>query len=122
MQWFRSHIGLGARVALMALAFQLVLSFGHAHFSGPLARSLVAVQTALPSADEPNAPAGKSGLADQTCAICALLQLVGSAAESTSPALAAPALYTAEWQPSDPAFNLAGTAHRLFRARAPPLA
>ena len=34
MRWFRSNIRAGSYVALLALAVQLVLSFGHVHLNG----------------------------------------------------------------------------------------
>src|SRR5437667_2470260 len=34
MNWFRSNVRHGSRLALLALAIQIVLSFGHLHTSG----------------------------------------------------------------------------------------
>jgi hypothetical protein len=42
MKWFRSNIRLGSRLALLALAIQFLLSFGHSHGGGALAASVSA--------------------------------------------------------------------------------
>src|SRR5258708_5867241 len=140
MRVFRSTIG--SWCGLLALAAQLALSFAHVHYSGirgcPASAILNAANRENPACDRtsssirlrltadapsatlPAAPAQPTGHLLDACVICALINL-------TSPAVAAPAL---------PLPGVDGQAllhagverrlmawpHRLFQARAPPLA
>jgi hypothetical protein len=120
MRWFRTHIGLGSRLALVALAVQLVLSFAHVHVADPGRAQSVAAS--LPAgAGGPAAPKS-DGPVDPGCAICGLIQLAATGTPSAAPALpllAAPGHIRpdAADQP-----RLAASAQVLFRARAPPAA
>lgn len=124
MRWIRSNIRLGSRLALFALAIQVVVSFGHVHLDG---RALMAaksgatamaggsrIATPAPPIDRPaNAP-------DLGCAICALIQLA-----STSPPASAPVLPPlVRLQHAAPqtrqSIFLAASPHFSFQARAPP--
>jgi hypothetical protein len=118
MRWFRSHIGLGSRLALFALAVQLALSFAHVHLAD-IGRAQAV--SATPSGGSPGAPIQKSdGPVDPGCAICGLIQLASTATPSFAPALpvlvpgAAVRLEAAEQ------FLLAASPQLSFRARAPP--
>jgi len=117
MRWFRRHIGLGSRLALFALAVQLVLSFAHVHVSDA-GRPQAAAATVSGAG---NAPTPKSdGPVDPGCAICGLIQLVATATPSSAPALplVLPPGYV---RPEAPARLLLAAAPQLaFRARAPP--
>jgi hypothetical protein len=120
MRWFRTHIGLGARLALFALAVQLVLSFAHVHVAD-LARAQ-SVAASLPSGSG-GTPAPKSdGPVDPGCAICGLIQLAATATPSAAPAL--PLLVTTGHSRPEAADRLilAASAQFPFRARAPPAA
>ena len=107
----------------MALAIQLVLSFGHLHFAGSAAAAALASAATEPvaaSPETPPVPAKHPGVADY-CTICANLHLAG--------------LPTAE-PPSVPAQHLSSPARLIgriearssaysglpFHARAPPVA
>jgi hypothetical protein len=74
MKWFRSNIKHGSRLALFALAIQLVLSFGHFH--GGAAQAAPAIQSgpalsdlsyasSLPAADAFAEPAQQQPASDQ---------------------------------------------------------
>ena len=120
MRWFRRHIGLGARLALFALAVQLALSFAHVHVTDPgRAQAAAAMLAGGPG----NAPTPKSdGPADPGCAICGLIQLAATATPSAAPVL--PLLVAhgdARLEPGD-RFLLAASPQLPFRARAPPAA
>ena len=85
MKWFRSNIKHGARLALLALALQFGLSFGHFHAGAAqaaLAIQSVAAQSeispATPDAVNPSAPLPASHNDSdqhpgQHCAICAVI-------------------------------------------------
>jgi hypothetical protein len=119
MRWFRRHIGLGARLALFALAVQLALSFAHVHVADP--GRTQAAAAAVGGAG--NAPTSKSdGPVDPGCAICGLIQLAASATPSAAPAL--PLLMAsghARLAGADQLLLVAAP-RLLFQARAPPAA
>jgi hypothetical protein len=118
MRWFRTHIGLGSHLALIALAVQLVLSFAHVHVADVGRAQGVAASLASGSGGP---PAPKSdGPVDPGCAICGLIQLAASATPSAAPAL--PLLVTPGHVRPEAAEQLllAASARFLFRARAPP--
>ena len=120
MRWFRTHIGLGSRLALVALAVQLVLSFAHVHIAD-LARGQN-VAASLPSGSGAP-PAPKSdGPVDPGCAICGLIQLAANGTPSAAPSLqllVAPGHVRPE---ASDQLLVAASAQFPFRARAPPAA
>jgi hypothetical protein len=122
MRWIRSHRRLGSRLALFALAVQLVLSFGHIHLDkiiSPAATGVAQLQTA--SRDQaPVAPGHHGGAAD-FCAICATIALVASSvlpeAAQLAPPISVASTRLAEFFAARPVFDL----HTSFQARAPPV-
>jgi len=126
MRWFRSHIRLGCRLALIALAVQFVVTFGHVHLDG--LTPAAAKSTALAAANQVNAPASSpadpshksNGSTDFDCPICALIQLAGASAPALAPLLPVPAKFIVVRPelPDDPAWQPA--AHFSFQARGPP--
>jgi hypothetical protein len=121
MRWFRRHIALGSRLALFALAVQLVLSFAHVHVTDPgRAQAVAAAATSTGSGD---APIPKSDPpVDPGCAICGLIQLAATATPSAAPALP-PLIASAQVRLSvADQFLLAAVPRLLFQARAPPAA
>ena len=126
MRWIRDNVRFGAWCALLALTIQLALSFGHVHLT-PMARSdggapLVAAATHVaPGApnDPTKAPAGP---ASDYCAICAVINLAATAMPAAAPALPVVLAFSqVRFRPQTEA-ALAASPHRLFSARAPPLA
>ncbi len=126
MHWFRSRVRWGARLALFALALQLVLSFGHVHVAGfGLAHaSAVAAEQAVADSTGPASLPGQphEGAADDNCPVCALIHLAGSLIAADAPSLALPAT-SGRRQPA-PQSAAASTAspHGSYSARAPPQA
>jgi hypothetical protein len=127
MHWFRSRSRLGSWLALFALAFQLAVSFGHVHVdakglghSPTLAdvHASTSADNASLGANDETAPA----LADDYCAVCALIHIAGTVVASQAPELPVPAQFGATQ--SDPPLEIGLTArsHALFAARAPPTA
>jgi len=115
---FRSKVGWWC--ALLALAVQLVLPFGHIHWNGSASAPLQLL-TANSSAlsDIPVAPASPAGLAVDACAVCALAGLAGPPA--APPTLSLPTPRVAPLHVSI-ALPPAAKPHRLFQSRAPPRA
>jgi hypothetical protein len=121
---------LGSRLALFALAVQIVVSFGHVHFYGVASAASKAGMSAASSATVDGSvaalrgtlvPLSKSnGSADSDCPICALIQLAATAAPSAPPALWLPANLRPAGLPLRAQVALAASPQFPFRARAPP--
>lgn len=93
MKWIRANIRHGAKLALFALAVQLVLSFGHVHggtvHAAPL-DSAIAV-SAGEAAQTPAAPeTDHHHRAADPCAICAVMAMAGTALFAAPPVLLLP--------------------------------
>ncbi len=119
MRWFRTNRHFGARLALIALALQLMLTFGHVH--APSAALASAVQTAQSNGTAP--PDSKhNGLVDLDCPTCALIQLSAISAPSVAPALPLPVAIS--FLTLQPLVELAAATapQASFQARAPPAA
>jgi hypothetical protein len=84
MRWFRTNRQSGSRLALIALALQLVLTFGHVH--APLA-TVASVVQATPSHDAMPQGPNHNGIADSDCPTCALIQLSAISVPSVAPQL-----------------------------------
>ena len=98
MKWFRSNIKHGSRLALLALAIQFALSFGHFHAVAAQAAQAVQsgpAQSGLASASEParrQSPSNHDN--DQqpgdACAICAVMALANAVLFAEPPVLLLP--------------------------------
>ena len=89
MRWFRKHIGHGSWLALVALAINFSLAFGHVHaLDGASSEHrllrLVAA-AALDGGQSPNHPAAPHS--DYLCPICMAATAIGHALASSPPAL-----------------------------------
>jgi len=122
MRWFRSNRQLGARLSLIAMALQLVLTFAHVHPPQAAQANQQLSQAAIGSETSDQSGRTPAGLADLDCPICALIQLSSAATPSVAPALPLPA--RAEFAAPQPrADKVAAAAPRTsHRARAPPAA
>lgn len=142
MKWFRSNIKHGSRLALLALAIQFVLSFGHHHGAVALAAPAIAMQAsdaagtgtdktlATPDAsvsDAANAsatrPAEPASGADQDsdhCAVCAVLALARTVLFSAPPVLPLPDAYHVLYLTAAAEFNHLESRRVAFQPRAPP--
>jgi hypothetical protein len=133
MNWFRSNIQLGSRLALFALAIQFVLSFGHFHpIASATATRSVAIQASLadlalvaaaPPAQQqqPAQDHDSDQTPDDGCAICAVIALAHTALFSTPPVLPVPQAVEFAYHTAEAEFGYLN-AHRVaFQPRAPPL-
>jgi hypothetical protein len=117
MSWFRAHIRHGRRLALLALAVQFVLAFGHFHVIAAPAAISVASSASVPA--QP-APDPDSDSADG-CAICAVMAMAGAQLVAVPPVLALP-IRVALLEPLlTRAVVACDTVCGGFQARAPPL-
>jgi hypothetical protein len=127
MDWFRSRSRLGSYLALLALAFQLAVSFGHVHLDNitPISAGATTLASTQGSADDFNAPScppGRQDLADDCCPICTLIHLAGALVPAETPSLALPNGFGQPWLELDAEFDLTTSQAALFQARAPPIA
>jgi hypothetical protein len=126
MGWFRSRSRWGSYLALFALAFQLVISFGHLHLEGGAPSRASALLTAHMSAIAKAVvdPATKQSpaIADDHCPICALIHLSGTLVTTEAPALPRLAIFGRLLLLAAIQFELAASHHSPLGARAPPLA
>ncbi|MGY4318775.1 DUF2946 family protein [Bradyrhizobium sp. JR3.5] len=122
MKWFRSNIRHGARLALLALSIQFVLSFGHFHAIAPAqATASFAAHIENASRDEPRSNPDSDQAVD-LCAICAVVAMVNSAMSAPAlPPLQLPdAAALLAWQIDNYAAPLdIGRLH--YQPRAPPI-
>jgi hypothetical protein len=115
MNWFRSNIKQGSRLALLALAIQFVLSFGHFH--GIAAQAAPAIQQASQQApsnqDSDHQPA-------DPCAICAVMALANAVLFASPPVLLLPQAVEFLYLTTDAEFVHLDHASVAFQPRAPP--
>lgn len=106
-------------MALVALALQLVLAFGHVH-TGALghAPEIAALTTDAANAGRPQKPASHRDY----CAICVVLSLLSGAQGATTPALPVPVATAAVALLIEPGTVHTAALRPAFQSRAPPLA
>ncbi|MBI5261598.1 MAG: DUF2946 family protein [Bradyrhizobium sp.] len=131
MKWFRSNIGHGARLALLALVVQFALSFGHSH---GFMQATAAVHSTLPQAGgkdvatiEGQAAAQQSPAnqdrdpqGDDICAICAVVAMARNLLLATPPLLLPPQAVQILCLTTDAEFIHLKSAGTAFQPRAPP--
>jgi hypothetical protein len=122
MPWMRRSIRLGSWLALLALAFQLTLSFGHIHTEDfAPAADIHATVDADHDGGNPAKP-DHHGLGHDDCAICATTALLATLVIPLPPAFDLPATLSFAFLDETDARQWLGAAPRLFQARAPPRA
>jgi hypothetical protein len=139
MKWFRANIKHGARLALLALAVQFALSFGHFH---GVAQASPAIQSGL--SQQPDAShsslagldaAGQSAQRQQPasdhdpdrqsndgCAICTVIAMANTVLFAAPPQLLVlPEAIEFLYRTTDAEFVHASSARVAFQPRAPPI-
>ena len=136
MKWFRSNLSNGSRLALFALATQLVLSFGHFHPAAAkgaavvrsdtaqldlaFVTSMAAQDPAAVSAGQPEPADDQSQRSTEPCAICAVMALANAALFATPPILLLPQAIDFLYRVTDAEFVHLDSARVVFQPRAPP--
>ena len=123
MGWVHRHKHRGAVLALIALALQIALTFGHVHLRGQAGGShgLIAEQVRL--AHVPGQlPAQHPGDDDDYCAICASIFLASNAFAAAPPQLVVPSNFRRIEHSLDAASPVIQPLRLAFRSRAPPVA
>ncbi len=86
MRWVRDHIRHGSWLALVALAINLALSFGHTHAAGhrnPGSGPIIAA-LGLPGHDNPQ---DRFNHADYLCPVCIAASTIANSVAPTPPAI-----------------------------------
>jgi hypothetical protein len=117
VNWFRSNIRHGSRLALLALAIQFGLAFGHHH--GALARATSSHITAYASEQSP-AGHDSGELSSDLCAICAVVALAKSGLSAKPPVLPTPDSVAFAYQTTEAQLFEAPFGRAAFQPRAPP--
>ena len=119
MNWFRKHVKSGSRLALLALAIQFALSFGHFH--GEMLRAAPALQAALANAGVQSPADHDTDRHGTDCAICAVLSLANNFLSASPPLLELPQAVSLRPLASRTEFAHLGSVHTAFQSRAPPV-
>jgi hypothetical protein len=126
MGWFRTRRKFGGRLALLALAVQLIISFGHIHKEDIFGAARTAASAATLDAaasDQPLPPDQPAGHAGDYCAICATIHLLGASVLGEPPqSPAVPLAFQSIEHSAQVTALFAGSRWRPFQSRAPPLA
>ena len=134
MKWFRNNVKHGSRLALLALAIQFGLSFGHFHAVAAPAVATGLAQAGRDHAQIPAAPDAASQAARQSqpsnhdtdqptepCAICAVISLANNLVFPAPPLLLLPQAVELLYLTVDAEFAHLNPVHTAFQSRAPPV-
>ena len=135
MKWFRKHVKHGSRLALLALAIQFALSFGHCH----AVAAAPTITTSLTQAGldhDARSPSHRMRQAKpprrshrpitiattpaEACAICAVITLTNNVLFSAPPVLLLPQAVELLYLTTDTEFAHLSSVHPAFQSRAPP--
>lgn len=122
MHWFRSRRWIGGSLALLALAIQLGVSFGHVHERGLLpgghgnasASRLVGASPQAPN--KPVLPSDPDG-----CSICVIIAMAAALAIPVPPAVVHSPVQVAAWLQDRAAIAAPSNRRPQFQARGPPV-
>ena len=131
MKWFRSNIKQGSRLALLALALQFGLLFGHFHAGDAQAAPALqstAVQSAVPATPDAADPSARLPTShddsdhhpSEKCALCAIIALAGPVLSATPPVVLLPQAEVFLYRVTDAEFVHRNAARLPFQPRAPP--
>jgi hypothetical protein len=135
--WIRSNIKCVSRIALLALAIQFALSFGHFHASAyaatpasefgsalskfSLAGSLTAQVADTRSARQPGSNHDSGEHPRDICAICVIMAMANAALFATPPSLPLPQIVEFSRLATQAKFACVASASAAFQPRAPPI-
>jgi hypothetical protein len=118
MQWFRAKRPHIAYVALLALALQAAITFGHVHVAD--AENAVATNAAAQFPSNPGNPNGTAPERDEGCAICAIVGLSASLIIPDAPALVFIGAQHEVLFDDAAVISVPARGRAAFQARAPP--
>ncbi len=109
-------------LALVALAIQFAVSFGHVHLDGVRRIDAAAAIAARPTHTAQSLPSPPPGDKDEYCAICASIYLAAGSFVPPPPLLPVPLASITIAHFDRAAFVLVAPQRLAFQSRAPPLA
>lgn len=123
MRWFRDHIRQSSWLALVAIAINFAVAFGHVHAidgtaSGRGPAALVAATTSSDGDQTQNHPADR---ADYLCPICMAAAAIGTALSPTPPALPVEFADLAIDRTIEHAIGVPHARRAAFQSRGPPI-
>jgi hypothetical protein len=130
MTWIRSNIKCVSRIALLALAMQFALSFGHFHaiaatsapeFGSALSKFSFAGSLTARSARQPGSNHDSGEHPRDICAICVVMTMANAALFATPPSLPLPQIVEFSRLDTQAKFACVASASAAFQPRAPPI-
>jgi hypothetical protein len=120
MRWIRMNRKWGGRLALFALALQLILSFGHIHaedlgLAAP--PQAIASHALTPANDDGTTPPHDQG---DACAICVTLSLSATSLLPVVASLTLPVTCEWKWSAEIQSAQVVFALKSYYQARAPP--
>jgi hypothetical protein len=122
MGWIDRHKRHGIVLALLALALQMAIAFGHVHLRGLAQRAGATITHRIAAPANSQAPAQIPGDNDDYCAVCASIFLASTAFAPAPPLLPLPAAFERVDRDFNVASPVAESPRLAFRSRAPPAA
>ena len=121
MRWFRDHVRHGSWLALVALAINLAVAFGHVHaLDGSVSeRGPTAITAAANGDRSQHHPA--DGQADYLCPICMAATAMAKGLASTPPALPLEFANVSIDRTIGPVLVLVEPPRAAFQSRGPPI-
>ena len=121
MSWFRDHIRNVAWLALIALAINLGLTFGHVHAldRGRTDRTFATALVSIEGGQTQGHP--EHSQADYLCPICLAAAALANAMAATPPTLQVAFAYVPVDRGSAPAYAPVSPQRAAFQSRGPPL-
>jgi hypothetical protein len=121
MRWFRDTLRQGAWLALIALAINLGLSFGHVHaIDGGVSGRGIATAASIASPDHKQGHPDHDH-ADDLCPICMAATSMASALASAPPTLPSKFAHVTIDRTIEPVFALVEPPPAAFQSRGPPI-
>jgi Protein of unknown function (DUF2946) len=123
MGWVHRQKRHGVALALIALAVQIVVTFGHVHLHSGVQNAPAAITHSTVRADKNSqTPTPIPGDDEDYCALCASIFLTSTAFAPAPPQLPLPANFERVEHFSNAAAAVKPRQHLAFRSRAPPAA
>ncbi|WP_407178106.1 DUF2946 family protein [Bradyrhizobium sp. STM 3562] len=119
MRWVRDNVRHGSWLALVALAINFALSFGHIHAIAGRGSPGVVV-AALASPDQSKKGHSDEGQADYLCPICIATSAIANALASSPPAILLQLTTTAVDRTIEPVRFVVEPQRAAFQSRGPP--
>ena len=125
MRWFRDNVRQGSWAALIALAINLALSFGHVHAIGGKGlghpAGVLVAALASPDGNDHGPGQGDNDHADYLCPICLASAAMASALAPTPPVLPVQFVIGAIDQTIEPVVAIVEPRRAAFQSRGPPI-